>query len=57
MSMNFDDKLGKYICIHCGKEFFKIPLPSKGNECPMAYEHFIVKKSQLKRIKVERRKR
>ncbi len=50
---NLNEKLGEYICVHCKNDFWKIPL-FKPNECYTAYEHFIVKKPQLKKINVKR---
>ena len=50
---NLNDKFGKYICIHCKKNYIEIP-QWKNNECFRAYSHFIVKKSRLKTIKIKR---
>jgi len=36
----------KYLCIHCKKEFDKLP-PVKQNECFAGYYHMFVKKSDL----------
>ena len=53
MSFNFDDKLGKYMCIHCKKDFKTVP-KFKHNECMQGYQHYIVEKSKLKKIIIER---
>ena len=53
MSFNFDNKLGKYICIHCKEDFDELP-KFKQNECRTSYEHFIVLKDKLKKIQTER---
>ena len=36
----------KYMCIHCSKEFDKVPL-ERPNECPYAYTHTIIKGSAI----------
>jgi DNA-directed RNA polymerase subunit RPC12/RpoP len=53
MGFNFNNNLGKYICIHCKQDFDKLP-KIKQNECPTSYEHFIVSKNKLKKIQEER---
>jgi len=46
---NLNEKLGKYICIHCKTNFDKLPI-IKHNECPTGYYHNIVKKKKLEKI-------
>ena len=53
MAFNFDNKLGKYICIHCKEDFKKIPKYRK-NECRCSYFHYIVEKDKLKKIIIKR---
>jgi len=43
----------KFMCIHCKKEFSKIPLITP-NECPYGYEHKIIKKTAIiERLKAD----
>jgi len=53
MSFNFDNKYGKYICIHCKENFIEIPV-EKLNECSTAIQHSIVEKDRLKKIIIDR---
>ena len=53
MSFNFDNKYGKYICIHCKENFNTIP-KEKINECQSGIQHCIVEKSKLKKIIIKR---
>ena len=53
MAFNLNNKLGKYMCIHCKDDFDKIP-EIKNNECITSYKHCIVKKDKLKKIIIER---
>ena len=36
----------RYMCIHCKKEFEKIPLITP-NECSFGYEHKIIRKTAI----------
>lgn len=53
MTFNFNNKFGKYICIHCKVNFIEIP-KEKLNECIPAVRHFIVEKKRLQKIEVRR---
>ena len=44
----------QYICIHCKQEFCKVP-PVELNECRYGIKHFIVKKTDLEKIKIKRK--
>ena len=35
-----------YMCIHCKKEFVKVPL-IEPNECPTGFQHDIIKKTAI----------
>jgi hypothetical protein len=53
MTYNLNNKLGKYICIHCKEEFDEVP-KEKINECRYGIQHSIVSKNKLTKI-IEKR--